>query len=443
VAKRLAKVPLGQTHNRLDGVNLWKLEDGEHRDRKYLFFVVRNEGRSRKWVFRYTLDGAVRKIDIGTFPKVSLASAREAWKKHNECLAQPIPKDPKVMLEREANEASDRSVTVEYYLAALRKKRRGARARTRAQYERYWERIQKTIGKRPATEVTRRELIEKFEIEKLHYEKPADCSQLCGHLFGLFQMVRDDFAFPHNIAANLTHRFQPTRDFHTIKHAPPMDYRDYSAFIKACHDYRVRAGAGKGTRPDVSLFTECLFLTGVRTQEIREATWSEIDWATMTWNVPPEHRKTGGLVKGIRPIPITPLVEKALREMQARYPKAKKTDVIFPVSRERVKGQAFYADDTIRKHIHNSMRWHKPLNPHSARNGFISWWGHSDFAGQRYLAEIQLDHALPGEKQVSRKLIPAYQQDTFLEPRRKMMKAFDAHCNPDKQTHISKRRKAA
>ena len=210
---------------------------------------------------------------------------------------------------------------------------------------------------------------------------------------------------------------------------------------------RYVAGAGRGTRPDVSLFTECLFLTAVRTQEIREATWNEIDWHAMAWNVPPEHRKTGGLVKGIRPIPITPLVEKILREMEARYPKAKKTDVIFPVSRERKHGQAFYADDTIRKHIHNSMRWRKPLNPHSARNGFISWWGHSDFAEHRYLAEIQLDHALPGER-VDRKLTAAYQQDNFLEPRRRMMKAFDGHFTPAEPlsatvTHISKHRMSA
>jgi integrase len=290
--------------------------------------------------------------------------------------------------------------------------------------------IRKAIGDRPVVEVTRRELIEKLEIERLHYEKNKACAQLCTQLHGLFQMVQNDFTQPHNIAANLTFSFQPSRDFHTTKHAPPMDYRDYPAFMKACHEYKVRSGAGKGTRPDVSLFTECLFLTAVRTQEIREATWGEIDWDTMTWNVPPAHRKTGGLVKGVRPIPITPLVENALRKMAARYPKAKKTDVIFPVSRERKHGQAFYADDTIRKHIHNSMRWHKPLNPHSARNGFISWWGHSDFADRGYLAEIQLDHELPGEAQVSRKIRPAYHQDTFLEPRRQMMKAFDAHCTP-------------
>ena len=286
----------------------------------------------------------------------------------------------------------------------------------------------KTIGNRPVLEVTRPELIEKFEIERLHYATPKECGQLCVQLYMLFEMVQLDFGESHNIAANLTSNFQPVGDFHTVKHAPPMDYRDYPAFIKACHDYRVRSGAGKGTRPDISLLTEWLFLTGVRPQEVREANWSEIDFDSLTWDVPKAHRKTG-MLRGIRPIPITPLAEKLLREMERRYPKAKKTDVIFPASRERKDHKAFFSDDVIRRHIHNSMRWHKPLNPHSARNGFISWWGHSDFADRRELAEIQLDHALPGHR-VDAKLIAAYQQDTFLKPRRQMMMAFDKHCTP-------------
>jgi integrase len=451
VATRQAKVPLGQTHNRLDGENLWKIEAGEtpreeysFRDCPYLFFVVRNEGRSRKWVFRYTLNGETKKVDIGPFPRVSLASARAQWKKYNAWVTSG--EDPKVMLEREANEAADKSVTVEYYLEKLKAKRRGTAPRTKASYGRQWEKIRKTIGKRPAVEVTRPELLNKFEIERLHYATPEECKQLCVQLYGLFEMVKRDFNLPNNIASYLTFNFQPVGHIRDVKHAPPMDYRDYPAFIKACHDYGVRGGPGKGTRPDISLLTEMLFLTGVRPQEPREATWNEIDLDTMTWNVPAAHRKTG-MLKGVRPIPITPLIEKILIEMRERYPHAKKTDVIFPASRERKGGKAFFSDDAIRRHIHNSMRWHKPLNPHSARNGFISWWGHSDFADRRELAEIQLDHALPGHR-VDPKLIAAYQRDTFLEPRRKMMKAFDKHCTPAKPssatvTHISKQRISA
>ena len=99
----------------------------EFRDRPYLFFVVRNEGKSRRWVFRYTFDGTVKKIEIGTLQKVSLADARAACEKHAKCLALPIPKDPKVMLEAEAAEAKDKSVTVEHYLGLRKTRNAGKR----------------------------------------------------------------------------------------------------------------------------------------------------------------------------------------------------------------------------------------------------------------------------------------------------------------------------
>ena len=270
MAKRQAKVPLGQTTNRLDGKNLLKIEAGEppqreywFRDRPYLFFVVRNEGKSRRWVFRYTWLGKTKKIEIGTFPKVSLASARVLWTKYNGWLVVE-GKDPAVMLEAEANEAKDKSATVEHYLGLLKAKRRGVAPRTKSQYGRHWETIRKTIGGRPVLEVTRPELLAKFDIERLHYATPEECKQLCVQLYGLFEMVKRDFNQPNNIASYLTFNFQPVGHIRDVKHAPPMDYRDYPAFIKACHDYRARGGAEKGTRPDISLLTEMLFLTGVR-----------------------------------------------------------------------------------------------------------------------------------------------------------------------------------
>src|SRR5262249_15429115 len=143
-----------------------------------------------------------------------------------------------------------------------KKKRKDAKRaeNTKKSYNRHLETVKKVIGDRPALEVTRPELIKKFEIENLHYRTPTECHQLCVQLHGIFKMVQHDFALPHNIAANLTFNFQRRSDFSEVRHAPPMDYRDYPAFIKACHDYKVRSGEGKGTRPDISFFTEMLFL---------------------------------------------------------------------------------------------------------------------------------------------------------------------------------------
>jgi integrase len=428
-------VALGKTHDMLNHVNLWKLEDGEYRDRRYLFFVVRNEGKSRKWVFRYTWRlgkvSKVKKIDTGTFPKVSLAEARATWTKYKNWLAQSPPKDPKVMLENEIDEAATEAVTVKVYLEKLKKKKRSKRLATREAYKRHWDKIEKIIGDRAAITVTRRELLEKFKIEEMHYATPLECKTLCIQLKGIFGLVHDDFQerMPVNVGARLVSGFQPVDEIRKVKHAPPWPPEDHAPFIKACREHKVHGGPGNGTRPDVSLLTECLFLTAVRPREIREATWDEIhlDDLLPSWHIPFHHRKNGGLLDGkVRPIPISPSVEIILREMKRRYPKAKKTDVIFPASRNRKNGEPFMSDDTIYLHIHESLRWHKPLNPHSARNGFVAWARQN----QIYIPfiERQLDHALP-EDPMARDLRGPYEQELYMKKRTEVMTAFDEHCN--------------
>jgi hypothetical protein len=145
------------------------------------------------------------------------------------------------------------------------------------------------------------------------------------------------------------------------------------------------------------------------------------------------------LLGNVRPIPITPSVEKILREMERRYPKATKHDVIFPVSRPRKNGEKFFAEDTVRKFIVNSLRWHKPLTPHSCRNGFRSWADNTQ--QDRRAIERQLDHALPEDTEVHRnpKLKKAYEQDMLMELRWPMMKAFDAHCRKTQSLSIDRR----
>jgi Arm DNA-binding domain len=121
VAKTQNTARLAQTYNMLTSLDLPKLKDGEHRDRRYLFFVVRNERKSRKWVFRYTWKGAQRKIDIGTFPKVSLAEARSAWEKYTTWMARR--ENPADMLENEIHKAAGETVTVDTYLHKLKNKK--------------------------------------------------------------------------------------------------------------------------------------------------------------------------------------------------------------------------------------------------------------------------------------------------------------------------------
>jgi hypothetical protein len=87
--------------------------------------------------------------------------------------------------------------------------------------------------------------LQKLDIEKMHYEKPKECKQLCGQLKSLFGLVKDDFQLATNVGDRLTSGFQPLEEFHTVKHAPPMHPNELPAFIRTCREYKVRGGLEK------------------------------------------------------------------------------------------------------------------------------------------------------------------------------------------------------
>jgi integrase len=416
-------------HNLLNAKSVWSLSDGMHRDRKYLSLEVRNGGTSRAWVFRYTKpDGTKGRVNIGPLAKVSLADARTLAAKFCGWLAHG--KDPAAGRELEAAEIDKASVTVNQVVDSFKRKKLSKRRHnTKKSAETYLKLIKAAVGPLPAVSITRHLLIDKLDLEKMWVEKHTSCQQLCGYLSRIFEIVQKDFHLAENAGADLAIGFEASRDVHTVQSHPEMSYTEVPTFLDAVRKYKNRGGPGKGEHPTVALWCECVFLTGIRQGEARLATWKEIDWKTMTWNVPPENRKTGDMSGQIRPIPITPSVELVLREMQRRYPEATENDSIFPATRPRKHSKTEFPEDTLMKFIRWSLRWPRRLTSHSARNAFISW-GENTGQDSRLL-ERQLDHAQPGDKDVRKnpKLRKAYHRDMLLEPRRRMMAAYDADCN--------------
>jgi integrase len=421
--------------NRLDGKNLWKIEARKppqkeywFRDRPRLSFVVRNEGKSRRWVYSYTWNSEPKRIEIGTLAEVTLATARDLCEKYDKW--RKAGKDPKDAREKEASAAKNENVRVQVYIDQVKKAKQANRSATK-DHVRYWDEIEKKVGHRRAIDIDRNDLREIFDIENRHYATPWACKALCGHLKSIFALVHDDFPtkVPANAGARLTSGFQPIKDMRKVKHAPPWPLEDHAPFILKCRNHISHIRGGGGTRPDVSLLTECLFLIGTRPQEPREALWKEIDWDNLIWNIPFTHRKTGGLLDGHdRPIPITPSVEKILLEMKKRYPDAKKTDVIFPAARKRKPGKPpSMSDDTIYLHMHDSLCWHRKLNPNSARNGFVRW-ARTNKIYIPYI-ERQLDHTMKEDQMAADLRGPYEQQEMYMKARTIMMTAFDKHCN--------------
>ncbi len=71
--------------------------------------------------------------------------------------------------------------------------------------------------------------------------------------------------------------------------------------------------------PPVRLALKMLLLTGVRSGELRLATWADIDWRKLTWTIPVKNQKLSpAQAKKAKPfiVPLTPMAAGLFRELE-------------------------------------------------------------------------------------------------------------------------------
>jgi len=140
------------------------------------------------------------------------------------------------------------------------------------------------------------------------------------------------------------------------------------------------------------LALELLILTGVRSQEVRLATWSEFDFEGRLWVIPDGHMKRGKAH-------VVPLSEAALNVLaRANAFRIPGTDVVFP----GVAGKPM-SDMTLLKVLRDM---NEPFHVHGFRSTFTDWAANEDFADA--VVEAALAHKTPDAVQA------AYRRTTYL-----------------------------
>lgn len=147
-------------------------------------------------------------------------------------------------------------------------------------------------------------------------------------------------------------------------------------------------------------------LTACRLSEFLKARWTEIDFKTKTFNVPPERRKDG------KPIPHrVPLSSQAIALLKLLD---KNCDFVFAG-----KTAATYCLDAPRQALRDATL--KPITMHGCRSTFRDWCAETGV--DPVVAEKCLMHATGNEVE------QAYQRSDLLEQRRKVMQAWaDVVC---------------
>jgi integrase len=161
------------------------------------------------------------------------------------------------------------------------------------------------------------------------------------------------------------------------------------------------------------LALELLILTGVRSQEVRLATWAEFDLEARLWAIPADHMKRNRAH-------MVPLSDAALAVLaKAKALKLASTEIVFPGA-----GGKPMSDMTLLKVLRDAR---EPYHVHGFRSALTDWAANESFPDA--VVEAALAHKTPDAVQA------AYRRTTYLgtphQPgaRVKLMEAWGCYCD--------------
>ena len=229
-------------------------------------------GGRKSWVFFYRLRGKQRRMKLGSWPAMSLAEARQAWRDaRNEV---EFGKDPAA----EKQEARQREPdTVQRVAEQFIEKWHRPRNRTAEEIVRMFERhLYPVIGHREIKDIGRRDIL-----------AVLDKAEERGLSVGV-----------NRVLANVRRLFGWAVERGLIDTSPVAGIkppRKEQARDRVLTDDELRAflaGCDKAGDPFCHIF-RLLLLTAQRRDEVASATWAEIDLQGKLWRLPGERTKNG------------------------------------------------------------------------------------------------------------------------------------------------------
>lgn len=284
-----------------------KLSDG---DGLYLWIMPNGK---KYWRFLYRYHGKQKSLSFGPYPLISLKEARakkaEARKMLMEFKDPSLERQKEKAMSKESSENTFEPIAREWY--ELRKDSWRPRYADEV-IKRLEQDIFPYLGRYPITEIEPPLLLQ--VIRKIERRGAAELAkrqlQKCGEIFryaiACGKAVRDP---SHDIRDAL----KPVKKGHFAC----LDLREMPEFLKALS--RNNARLHRSTRNALRL----IMLTFVRTNELINARWEEIDWDRKEWVIPAERMKMGKEH-------IVPLSRQALEILEDQKEIAGNWPLVFP-----------------------------------------------------------------------------------------------------------------
>jgi integrase len=367
----------------------YKLADG-----KGLYLLVNPSG-SKLWRWKYRHEGREKLMPFGAYPDVSLADARLRHAESRRLLA--AGSDP--MAERKAGkesamEAGENPFSEVAVLWFDNWKVNKSSRHVDATRRRLEANVFPAIGARPIALIEPPELV--AMVKAIEARGAGDLAKRALETAG--QVFR--YAIAHGyVRRNPVAEFKPSDVLRPTKkiNLARVDAKELPDLLRAIEVYR-----GKVV---TRLAMKLLALTFVRTSELIEARWEEIDFEAQRWNIPAERMK-------MDTPHVVPLARQAIEVLELLRTITGTGELVFPGDREPSRPMS---NNTILLAL-DRMGYRGRQTGHGFR-GLASTVLHEQGYAHEHI-ELQLAHA--PRNAVS----AAYNHALYLEPRARMMQGW-------------------
>ena len=299
--------------NRLTVAKIRALEPQARRykvtDGRGLALEVRSSGRMC-WRWRYRLAGRPAEINLGRYPHLSLADARQ----RRDVLLSGILDGKSPAEQRRAEQQAElRGTTVQAFAELWLKRQVSRRRKNLAPVRRYLERdVYPLIGKKPLATVEKKDFRE-IIFAKIDAGKPQAALAIRNLLRRLW-----DYAVECEITDKSPDVVIPKAKYvaEISSRSRALKEAEIGAFLRGLDQARLRA--------DLKDALSLILLTLVRKSELRLARKTEFDLDRAEWALPEEHSKMATALV----IPLSRQAVEMLRRQFARHPAA---TVAFPM----------------------------------------------------------------------------------------------------------------
>jgi integrase len=382
--------------------NDYTLLDGEG-----LQLRVKTSG-TKSWLFNYyhPITKKRKNLSLGQYPALTLAEARKQRASSKELLTNNI--DPK---EYRDDQLSDEKLKMGFTLKSIAldwfevKKTKIAETTSKSLWRNFENHLFPSIGHRPIDKILAPEVIKtlkplagKGSLETLH--------KTIGHLNEVMKHAVNTGRIHHNPLAGISAAFNTPK----VTHMATIKPEELPELMKAI------------SYSNITLVTRCLLEfqlhTMVRSSEAAKASWDEIDFENMLWEIPAERMK----MKVKHTVPLT---QQVLNLLELVKPLTGERKYIFPADRHPNQPSGSERANKALQRIGFKGR----LVAHGMRSLASTTLNEKGFDGD--VIEAALAHQ--EENEVRR----AYNRSKYLERRQKLMCWWSEHIEKATRGDIS------